>query len=271
MNELEGAVNFELAQDRIPDINIDNVIVERFGLNYDFINANRLAWIDGLSTGSGKRLDDIGHPDHKREYVQSYLKNYCPDWVPPVDNRHPGTGARKCESNALVVRPRAARKLCLEAILRYLRRGDPACYLTALKEPREELRREIMRYGYTRATHDQAGRHLIRPPQRNSNRRFELRRSGARAMIDEDWLSDEDRDDLEWSRRAVEEAERKRFDDEMLPWRRGPKAAFRRPNGEAKGEAKPLPPSRVISAGAFITSRLAALSSDCFPAGSSTP
>ena len=99
MKELEGAVNFELAQDRIPDINIDDVIIDRFGLNYDFINDNDLSWIDGLATGSGKRLDDIGHKDHKKQYVQDYLKNYCPDWVPPIDARRAGIGARKCEAN----------------------------------------------------------------------------------------------------------------------------------------------------------------------------
>jgi hypothetical protein len=68
MKELEGAVNFELAQDGIPDLNIDNVIVERCGLNYDFINDNHLSWIDGLATGSGKRLDDINHRDHQKPY-----------------------------------------------------------------------------------------------------------------------------------------------------------------------------------------------------------
>jgi hypothetical protein len=54
---------------------------------------------------------------------------------------------------------------------------------------------------------------------------------------DEDFslLSDEERADLEWSRRAVDEAERKRFDDEMLPWRR----EARRPNGPAKDAPKP--------------------------------
>jgi AAA domain len=66
---------------------------------------------------------------------------------------------------------------------------------------------------------------------------------------DEDFslLSDEERDDLEWSRRAIDEAERKRFDDEMLPWRR--------PNGHAQPrqqKAKTLPPSRVTSAAAFM-------------------
>jgi hypothetical protein len=66
---------------------------------------------------------------------------------------------------------------------------------------------------------------------------------------DEDFslLSDEQMADLEWSRRAVDEAERKRFDDEMLPWRR--------PNGQApprQQKAKTLPPSRVTSAAAFM-------------------
>ena len=152
MKELEGAVNFELAQDRIPDLNIDDVIIDRFGLNYDFINDNHLSWIDGLATGSGKRLDDIGHQDHKKQYVQGYLKNYCPDWAPPIDARRPGIGARKCEANALVVNPREARKLCLGAILKYLHRSDPIRYFIALKEPREELRREIVRHGWRRAS-----------------------------------------------------------------------------------------------------------------------
>ena len=79
MKELEGAVNFELAADRVPDIAIDDVIIDRFGLNYDFINESNLSWIEGLETGSGKRLDDIRHKDHKKQYVQDYLKNYCPD------------------------------------------------------------------------------------------------------------------------------------------------------------------------------------------------
>ena len=65
----------------------------------------------------------------------------------------------------------------------------------------------------------------------------------------EDWLSDEERDDLEWSRRAIDKAERQRFDDEMLPWRR--------PNGHAQQrqqKVKTLPPSRVICAGTFLRS-----------------
>jgi hypothetical protein len=126
MKELEGAVNCELAADRIPDIKIDDVIIERFGLSYEFINDNALSWIPGLSTGSGKRLDEIDHKDHGKPYVQDYLRLYCPDWVAPATPGRPGRGARKCEANALVVQPKKARKLCLQTILKYLHRGDPA-------------------------------------------------------------------------------------------------------------------------------------------------
>jgi hypothetical protein len=94
MKELEGAVNFELAQDGIPDLNIDDVIIERFGLNYDFINENRLSWIDGLATGSGKRLDDINHKDHKKPYVAKLSERLLPQLGPASDalygrNRRP--------------------------------------------------------------------------------------------------------------------------------------------------------------------------------------
>jgi len=43
----------------------------RFGLNKDFIERNRLTWIDNLETSSGKRLDDNKHNDHNKPYVQT--------------------------------------------------------------------------------------------------------------------------------------------------------------------------------------------------------
>src|SRR5262249_47821811 len=83
----------------------DNLIIERFGLNADFIEEQGLTWIDNLETGSGGRLDDPRHPDHGKSYVQSYLARF---------------GARKVEANALVVRPEAGRELCRQAILRHV-------------------------------------------------------------------------------------------------------------------------------------------------------
>jgi hypothetical protein len=71
LNDLARAVNWRP----------NKLIIERFGLNYDFIEAQRLTWIDNL------------HPDHNKPYVENYLKQF---------------GARKVEANALVLRPALA-------------------------------------------------------------------------------------------------------------------------------------------------------------------
>jgi len=81
------------------------LIIDRFGLNYDFIIENNLTWIDNLLTGSKRDLADPTHPNHQMDYIQEYLRNY---------------GVRKCEANAIVVIPDQARLLCQEAIEKYL-------------------------------------------------------------------------------------------------------------------------------------------------------
>jgi len=63
-----------------------NLVITRFGLNLDFIEGNRLSWIENLETSSGRRLDDPRHPDHNREYVRNYIRQF---------------GVRKVEANAL--------------------------------------------------------------------------------------------------------------------------------------------------------------------------
>lgn len=83
----------------------DNLIIDRFGLNLDYIEDNNLTWIDNLITGSGKNLADEKHPNHELPYVQEYLQDI---------------GERKCEANAIVVTPGPARQLCKEAIEKYL-------------------------------------------------------------------------------------------------------------------------------------------------------
>ena len=104
--------------------------IERFGLNHDFIRQQRLTWIDNLETSSGGRLDDRRHPDHHKQYVQSYLKKF---------------GARKVEANALVTRPQAGRTLCRSAILKYVPAEAPQTYEQNLRTERESVRREIAR------------------------------------------------------------------------------------------------------------------------------
>lgn len=91
--------------DGTPGFDPADLIIERFGLNYDFIIRNRLTWIDNLITGSGKNLASPAHKNNKMQYVQQYIKT---------------VGIRKCEANSIVTNPQNARELCRQAILKYL-------------------------------------------------------------------------------------------------------------------------------------------------------
>jgi hypothetical protein len=114
--ELEGAVGWSP----------ENLIIERFGLNADFIDAQRLTWIDNLATSHETYpLDDPRHADFQKPYVQDYLRQF---------------GAHKVEANALLVRPEAGRELCRGAILRYIPESSIAEYENDLAEERETLR-----------------------------------------------------------------------------------------------------------------------------------
>lgn len=106
----------------------DNLIINRFGLNYDFIMDNNLSWIDNLETGGKKDLSNPKHPDHGKPYVQEYLSKY---------------GARKCEANALVTRPAAGRELCEKAINTFIPKIAPEIYFESLKPYREQAQREF--------------------------------------------------------------------------------------------------------------------------------
>lgn len=103
-----------------------NLIVERFGLNKDFIDQHRLTWIDNLITGSGGNLASESHPDHKKAHVQDYLKAF---------------GARKVEANALVAAPVAGRQLCETAILKYINPGRIKEFQSSLELSRKALAR----------------------------------------------------------------------------------------------------------------------------------
>lgn len=96
----------------------DNLIVDRFGLNWDFIIDANLSLINNLETAGGyiakvegdnmvqgKTNNGRPHPDFNKPSTQEYLKKY---------------GVVKCEANALVVNPNAGRRLCAYAIEKYL-------------------------------------------------------------------------------------------------------------------------------------------------------
>jgi hypothetical protein len=110
------------------DWNPSRLIIDRFGLNTDFIDDNGLTWIDGLETGSGEDLSNTRHADHNKPYVQTYLHRF---------------GARKVEANALVVRAEQGRQLCRDAILKYIDQAGIVAWRTDLDDAREDARRAI--------------------------------------------------------------------------------------------------------------------------------
>lgn len=83
----------------------ENLIIDRFGLNYDFIIENSFTWIDNLITSTGKDLASPTHRNNKMPYVTEYLKK---------------VGRRKCEANVIVTLPKVAKKLVTEIIEKYL-------------------------------------------------------------------------------------------------------------------------------------------------------
>jgi hypothetical protein len=103
----------------------DDLTVDRFGLNADFIEEQGLPWIEGLKTGSGQDLGSPRHAHYNRPYVQEYIRRY---------------GKRKVEANALVTRPEAGRRLFREAIHRYLSPDSPKEYEQQLDPIRQDLR-----------------------------------------------------------------------------------------------------------------------------------
>jgi len=106
----------------------DNLIIDRFGLNYDFIQENNLTWIDNLITGSGKDLANPKHKDHGKPYVQDYIAKY---------------GIRKCEANALVKNPDRGRQLCLDSITKYVPKDAPERYEEFMGDARLEVKNQI--------------------------------------------------------------------------------------------------------------------------------
>jgi len=117
LKQLEKAVGFSS----------DFVKVERFGLNYDFIQKYGLSWIENLDTSNSQTssLDDPNHADHKKAYVQDYIKEY---------------GVRKCEANALVVRHEAGRKLLTDTLLKYIKPEQISKYEQALSAEQVKVR-----------------------------------------------------------------------------------------------------------------------------------
>jgi hypothetical protein len=125
-----------------------NLIIEHFGLNYDFIEANHLTWIDNLKTSRGKdnaksyycynckiqHQEDISRCRNcnRKLYVQpKFVRDYIARY-----------GERKCEANALVVVPDKAEQLARDAIEKYL--GEQS--VSRFEAKRDKIRKQFERF-----------------------------------------------------------------------------------------------------------------------------
>lgn len=111
-----------------------NLIIHRFGLNYDFIVKNKYTWIDNLVSQGGELARTVNgkivaglktkgkhtgepHQNFKLPYLQNYVKNF---------------GVRKCEANVIVTTPQKAKDLVINEIEKWLNKGAKKRF--ALKE-----------------------------------------------------------------------------------------------------------------------------------------
>lgn len=102
----------------------DNLIIQRFGLDYDFIERHELTWIDNLITGSKKDLGSPSHKNFKMPYVQEYIRNF---------------GKRKCEANAIVPMPIEARELVEDTIISFVGNEAISRFNDKMKEVKESM------------------------------------------------------------------------------------------------------------------------------------
>ncbi len=111
----------------------EDLTIDRFGLNYDFIEEHNLTWIDNLITGSKKRLDDPNHKNYHHKYVQDYLRTI---------------GVRKCEANAIVTIPDDARDLARDSIEKYVGSGAIDRFEIKRQEIRDEFNDFLRKTGF---------------------------------------------------------------------------------------------------------------------------
>jgi len=100
----------------------------RFGLNYDFIEANNILWIDNLLSAKGNEPKKFTKGPHKGEYKDEHVRDYIKTY-----------GIRKVEANALVVRPDLAEQLVEDAVQKYLGKNPFPDYNAAIKEGQDEV------------------------------------------------------------------------------------------------------------------------------------
>jgi hypothetical protein len=101
-----------------------NLLIQRFGLDADFIYKHNLTWVDNLITGSKLNLASPSHRNHFMPYVQDYIKTF---------------GIRKCEANAIVPIPNEARNLVEDTIISFVGEGAINRFDLKMQKVKEEM------------------------------------------------------------------------------------------------------------------------------------
>lgn len=112
--------------------NPDNLIVDKFGLTFKFIEDNKLLWIDNLITGGGRNVGKI----YKR-YKAGDKKARIFDYEIKHIEKY---GARKCEANAVLTVRKVAQADCEATIQKYLGDNPFEVYDEKVDKSREKVR-----------------------------------------------------------------------------------------------------------------------------------
>ena len=128
--------------------NPSDLIIDRFGLKKEFIEANGLTWIDNLTTSSGKDMGKsylcyncrLQHKSGTLQCSNCDRKLYVqPKFVRDYIDR---IGVRKCEANALVVAPEQGQLLAENAIVNYLGLES----ISRFEVKRDKVRKRFQRF-----------------------------------------------------------------------------------------------------------------------------
>lgn len=114
--------------------NPENLIIDRFGLNYKFIENNNLTWIDNLTTGKGRNLGKLYDKYKegtlgKKEIIFKYEIEYIEKY-----------GKRKCEANAILPIRNIAINNCEKKIKEYLGEDPLRKYNEKIMKKRQEVK-----------------------------------------------------------------------------------------------------------------------------------
>jgi hypothetical protein len=106
--------------------------IDHFGLSFDFIKENNLLWIDNLETGGKDDAGNAKHANEKLAYVREYVAKY---------------GRRKCEANAILKIREIGKKLCRDAITKYIDFPALEKYNAAIREERKKVKEVYEKLG----------------------------------------------------------------------------------------------------------------------------